>query len=94
MTKLMQWLSLLLVFLSVWLPVLLGLTPVPVGSNPELRLHITLIPLYILIVFGLISAAIVFYRVLTFNDCPEAYKELKREIIEAKEDLEKKGFRF
>ena len=94
MIKLMQWLSMALLFLSIWLPILLGLTPVPVADSPLLRLHITLIPLYLVLTFGFISAIIVFYRVMTFNDCSEAYDELKQEINDAKEDLLLKGFQF
>lgn len=34
------------------------------------------------------------YRTFTFNDCPEAAKELQAEILEARKDLIAKGFKF
>ncbi len=92
MTKLMEWLCFTSLFISFWLPLLLGLTPISI--NESQRLHIWLIPIYLVIIFGLISAIIVLYRVMTFNDCPNAYDELKKQIIEAKEDLNRKGFKF
>ncbi|KAH9422520.1 Dolichol-phosphate mannosyltransferase subunit 3 [Dermatophagoides pteronyssinus] len=58
------------------------------------RIHLQLLPIYTILVFGLISAIIVLYRTLTFNGCPEAYEELKIEIKEAKNDLKQKGFKF
>lgn len=51
-------------------------------------------PVYLLVVFGCYSLATVGYRVATFNDCEEAAKELQSQIIEAREDLEKKGLKF
>lgn len=51
-------------------------------------------PVYLLVVFGCYSLATVGYRVATFNDCEEAAKELQSQIIEAREDLKKKGLKF
>jgi dolichol-phosphate mannosyltransferase subunit 3 len=50
--------------------------------------------LLFLIAFGLVSLAILIYRVLTFNNCDEAAEELKNEIAEARKDLTSKGFKF
>ena len=36
----------------------------------------------------------IIYRVLTFNDCPEAEKELRGQVEMAREDLKKKGMKF
>ena len=93
MTKLSEWLCVALIFVSVWLPVLLGLTPIPV-TDAGVRLHVWLTPVYLVVIFGAVSAVIVLYRVFTFNDCPDAYDELKRQITEAKDDLKRKGFKF
>ncbi|CAG2105800.1 unnamed protein product, partial [Medioppia subpectinata] len=54
--------------------------------------HVWLTPVYLVLVFGAVSAAIVLYRVFTFNDCPDAHRELKRQITEATDDLRRKGF--
>uniref|UniRef100_A0A0E9SWG7 Dolichol-phosphate mannosyltransferase subunit 3 n=1 Tax=Anguilla anguilla TaxID=7936 RepID=A0A0E9SWG7_ANGAN len=51
-------------------------------------------PVYLLVVFGCYSLATVGHRVAAFNDCEEAAKELQSQIIEAREDLEKKGLKF
>lgn len=54
-------------------------------------LHIQLLPVYSLITFGVISAAIVLYRTFTFNNCDDAATELKSQIEEAKTFFKKKG---
>ena len=43
--------------------------------------------------FKIVSVLIITYRVATFNNCDEAYRELVSEIEEAKADLAKKGFK-
>ena len=91
MTKLVEWLSLGSAFIAFWLYLLKGDAIEVTDGN---RLHILLLPLYLVILFGLVSLFIVIYRTLTFNDCPEAYEELKRQIKEAKADLTTKGFKF
>uniref|UniRef100_T1KVF0 Dolichol-phosphate mannosyltransferase subunit 3 n=1 Tax=Tetranychus urticae TaxID=32264 RepID=T1KVF0_TETUR len=58
------------------------------------RFHIFLSPIYLIILFGLVSLAIVLKRVLNFNDCENACQELKREIETARVDLKTKGFKF
>lgn len=40
------------------------------------------------------AAGTVLYRTFTFNDCPEAAKELQEQIQEARKDLTSKGFTF
>jgi len=52
------------------------------------------LPIHILGVFGIYSAFVVLWRTFTFNDCPEAAKELQSQIIKAKADLRKKGFKY
>lgn len=56
--------------------------------------EILLLPVFLLAVFGVVSIAIIAYRVYTFNDCKEASEELQRQIKEAKADLTKKGLKF
>jgi len=38
--------------------------------------------------------AILVYRIRTFNDCPEAAAELRKQIEQARQDLSAKGFKF
>lgn len=83
-----------LIFLSCLLALWFRLLTMKDIQSYISMIHIQLLPIYILIVFGIISAIIVLYRTLTFNGCPEAYEELKKEINDAKQDLEGKGFKF
>jgi hypothetical protein len=45
-------------------------------------------------VLGLSGLGKVFYSALNFNDCEKDADSLKGEIIEAKKDLARKGFKF
>lgn len=90
MTKLLQWLIGLSLFLGIWLT-LINKTDGIFQSN---QLHIWLLPIYCIIIFGFVSLAIIIHRVYTFNDCQYAAMELKKEISEAREDLKKRGFMF
>ncbi|CAF0739787.1 unnamed protein product [Brachionus calyciflorus] len=92
MTKLAQWLFGITLFLSIWLALLKDLTPIKVTD--ENFLWISLIPVGLIALFGIISLIIIAYRVSTFNNCDEAAKELLKEIDEAKKDLATKGFKF
>ncbi|KAI1296723.1 Dolichol-phosphate mannosyltransferase subunit 3 [Halotydeus destructor] len=91
MTKLTEWLSLISTFVAIWLILVKG-TVVQVPKDYET--HVLLLPIYAIVLFGLASASVVAYRVATFNDCPEAAEELRRQIKEAKSDLQSKGFKF
>lgn len=89
MTKLLEWISVAVALISIWTLSLSGnLFEVSIQS----RFHVFLAPLYLVIAFGVVSLVIVLYRTATFNDCPEAYQELKDQIIQARKDLESKGF--
>lgn len=86
-----EWLSAGAAFIAFWLYLLRGDL---IQVTPDNQIHLFLIPVYFVIIFGLISAVIVIYRTFNFNDCPEAYEELKQEIQEARHHLETKGFKF
>ncbi|XP_067125993.1 dolichol-phosphate mannosyltransferase subunit 3 [Centruroides vittatus] len=90
MTKLFQWLIGLCLFVGIWLPLIKRSTDI----FQAYQLHIWLIPVYCLALFGFASLGIIIHRVYTFNDCPNAAAELKKEINEAREDLKKRGFMF
>ncbi|OXA58482.1 ATP-binding cassette sub-family A member 3 [Folsomia candida] len=51
------------------------------------------LPFWALVVFGVYSGSTVLYRTFTFNDCPEAAKELLEEIDMARADLKRKGMK-
>ncbi|XP_016959771.1 dolichol-phosphate mannosyltransferase subunit 3 [Drosophila biarmipes] len=92
MTNLQRWLFYASLFAVPYLSIVLGAVHTQLTS--KYLLHIQLLPLVLLVIFGIYSVWTVLYRTLTFNDCPEAAKELQDEILEARKDLIAKGFRF
>jgi dolichol-phosphate mannosyltransferase subunit 3 len=49
------------------------------------------LPFWAIVSFGAYLLFKLGFGVFTFNDVPEAHKELMAQIVEAKEDLRKKG---
>lgn len=92
MTKFIEWLSALSLFLAVWSLTYSGSLFGPLSE--EAKFQILLTPIYLLLTAGIISAGVVLYRTATFNDCPEAAAELRIQIKDAREDLISKGFKF
>ncbi|EDV92956.1 GH18544 [Drosophila grimshawi] len=92
MTNLQRWLFYATLFAVPYLAIVLG--TVQTALTSKYLLHIQLLPLLLLILFGIYSVWTVLYRTFTFNDCPEAAKELQEEILEARKDLIAKGFKF
>ena len=92
MTKLVEWLTGLALYFSVWYAILTGrLFADWSKQNGTLVLWF---PILTLAVFGFYCVLTIAYRVATFNDCPEAAEQLKQEIDLAKEDLRKKGLKM
>ncbi|XP_050305785.1 dolichol-phosphate mannosyltransferase subunit 3 [Anthonomus grandis grandis] len=92
MTKLMEWLFAVGTLGTIWLALITNTI-----ENSFVRDHYTLLllsPVILVGLFGLGSLALVLYRVYTFNNCDEAAVDLQKEIIEAKEDLKRLGFKF
>jgi len=52
------------------------------------------LPLWLLVTFGSYSLASIGHALLTFRDCPEAAKELEREIADARDRLRQRGYKF
>ncbi|XP_014678883.1 PREDICTED: dolichol-phosphate mannosyltransferase subunit 3-like [Priapulus caudatus] len=90
MTKLKQWLLGLSLLVSIWASMVTNLFHLP----RAFRQIVWALPVYMIIVFGCISLAIIGFRVATFNDCEDAADELKQQIEEAKTDLKRKGMKF
>jgi len=89
MTKLVGFLLQLLLGTGIWLT-LLNL----VNCNTLLYKCVVFpLPFWALVLFGVYSASTVLYRTFTFNDCPEAAKELLEEIDMARADLKRKGMK-
>ncbi|XP_023327316.1 dolichol-phosphate mannosyltransferase subunit 3 [Eurytemora carolleeae] len=90
MTKLLEWVSGVVVFLSVWVALLTG----QFGDIEDRKQLVLFSPLIAVAMFGIYSIIVIAYRVATFNDCEEAAAELQKQITEAREDLRDKGFKF
>ncbi|CAG9770239.1 unnamed protein product [Ceutorhynchus assimilis] len=92
MTKLMEWVLAAGALGAIWLALLTNTV-----ENSLVKDHFKLLllsPIIFVVLFGLFSLALVLYRVFTFNNCDEAAVELQKEILEAKEDLKRLGFKF
>ncbi|XP_077295832.1 dolichyl-phosphate mannosyltransferase subunit 3 [Arctopsyche grandis] len=92
MTKLLEWLTAVMVVFGVWITIVLGYVQSPLTDK---WMHIIIpSPIIFVILFGLYAVFVVLYRVFTFNDCEYAAKELQGQIVQAREDLKQKGFAF
>ena len=92
MTKLTEWLSGLVLLFGVWYSLLTE----KIGSQfaQEHPLFVLLWPVGLVALFGIYSILVIAVRVYNFDDCLEAAEELKKQTIEAKADLKKKGLKF
>ncbi|XP_017885269.1 dolichol-phosphate mannosyltransferase subunit 3-like [Ceratina calcarata] len=89
MTKLLEWLLFATLFFSIWITAITE--SINLSFIIELKRVILLLPLIVVLLFGLYSAIIILYRVFTFNNCENAAVELQEQIEEAKRDLQSKG---
>ncbi|XP_069678263.1 dolichol-phosphate mannosyltransferase subunit 3 [Periplaneta americana] len=92
MTKLLEWLLGLGVFVGVW-GVLIS-RQIRSRVVDEWMSVIIPLPIIIILMFGVYSAIVVLWRVYNFNNCEEAAKELQKEIQQAKRELRSKGIVF
>ncbi|KAK1491475.1 dolichol-phosphate mannosyltransferase subunit 3 [Colletotrichum cuscutae] len=88
MTRAQQTISLALLVSSLYLALFLQLIPIPAKIQNDV---VPVLPFWVLISFGSYLLAKLGYNVMTFNDVPEAHKELMAEIEEAVVDLRKLG---
>merc|ERR1712168_1642304 len=91
MTKLLEWIAVAAIILGPWSAVVMNL--VQNEMTDAYFIHILLFPIALVALFGVVSVAVIAYRVYTFNDCNEAADELVSQIREAKEDLLSKGLK-
>ncbi|ROW07462.1 hypothetical protein VPNG_07130 [Cytospora leucostoma] len=88
MTRAQQTISIALLLSSVYLALYLQLIPLPAVVQTEI---VPILPFWALVAFGAYLLARLGWGVLTFNDVPEAHKELLGEIETAKAELRKLG---
>ncbi|KAH7323615.1 dolichyl-phosphate mannosyltransferase polypeptide 3 [Rhexocercosporidium sp. MPI-PUGE-AT-0058] len=88
MTRAQQTVSIGLLVTSLYLALYLQLIPLPTLISEEI---IPVLPFWALVSFGAYLLFKLGYGVFTFNDVPEAYAELMKEIEVARADLRTKG---
>jgi len=88
MTRAQQTISFGLLISSLYLACFLGLFPFPSVIQDEI---IPVLPVWAIVSFGAYLLFKLGLGVFTFNDVPEAHKELMAEIDLARADLKKKG---
>ncbi|CAI5733287.1 unnamed protein product [Peronospora destructor] len=92
MLKYQKWLSAFVVLVTLWL---LLLWYVSDSVQDHSVLHVVKgLPVYAIGFFGVYSLVVIVLSVMAVEDFPEASKELDCNVIEAKADLVKKGFKF
>lgn len=89
MTKLAEWVFGLGLFVSTWYLLLTRKIETSFSDS-----EILLAPIVLVAIIGLVILSILIRRISTFNDCPEAAAELRKQIEQAREDLASKGFKF
>eukprot|EP00048_Salpingoeca_helianthica_P015572 m.227459 g.227459 ORF g.227459 m.227459 type:complete len:93 (+) comp17219_c0_seq1:12-290(+) len=90
MSRPIRWLGYAAAFLALWL----GLLLFPLKPEPPLDLHVWLLPLYLLVAFGLYAVKFFVVGILQFENCEKSFQELQQEIKAAKTELRAKGFEF
>ncbi|TID24988.1 hypothetical protein E2P81_ATG04093 [Venturia nashicola] len=88
MPRAVQQITILVVLGSMYLALLFGYAPLPAKVQDEV---VPVLPFWALVTFGAYLLFKLGYGVFTFNDVPEAYKELMGEIETARADLKSKG---
>ncbi|GAB0136364.1 hypothetical protein EsDP_00004666 [Epichloe bromicola] len=88
MTRAQQTISCGLLVTSLYLALYLELIPLPLLVQQQI---LPVLPFWALVSFGAVLLFRLGWGILTFNDVPQAHKELMQEIDLAKADLRKLG---
>lgn len=88
MTRAQQTISIALLVSSLYLSLYLELVPLPAVVQKDI---VPVLPFWLLVTFGAYLLFRLGWGVLTFNDVPEAHKEIMTEIELAKADLRTLG---
>ena len=59
-------------------------------AGPAAKILVDFAPLWAIIALGIYALSTIIYNVMTFNDCPEAAKEIDRQVKEAKAEMKKR----
>ncbi|KAI4613063.1 uncharacterized protein J4E88_001856 [Alternaria novae-zelandiae] len=88
MTRATQTISIGMLLTSIYLSLFLQVVPLPQKIQEEI---VPFLPFWALISFGAYLLFKLGWGVFTFNDVPDAHKELMQQIAEARKDLQAKG---
>ncbi|KAH6859010.1 dolichol-phosphate mannosyltransferase subunit 3 [Alternaria rosae] len=88
MTRATQTISIGMLLTSIYLSLFLQVVPLPQKIQEEV---VPFLPFWALISFGAYLLFKLGWGVFTFNDVPDAHKELMQQIAEARKDLQAKG---
>ncbi|KAF1828681.1 dolichol-phosphate mannosyltransferase subunit 3 [Decorospora gaudefroyi] len=88
MTRAQQTISIAMLLTSIYLAVFMQVVPMPQKIQEDI---VPVLPFWALISFGAYLLFKLGWGVFTFNDVPEAHKELMQQIAEARKDLSAKG---
>ncbi|KAH7088186.1 dolichol-phosphate mannosyltransferase subunit 3 [Paraphoma chrysanthemicola] len=88
MTRAQQTTSIAMLLTSLYLAVFMEVVSFPEKIQKEI---VPFVPFWALITFGAYLLFKLGWGVFTFNDVPDAYKELQAQIQEARIDLKAKG---
>lgn len=80
-------------FVAGWLLLITRSVEVPGLTSTHMAV-VQILPWYLLVAFGSYSLWCIGYNLFNFGDCPEASVELAKEVLEARIDLTKRGFKF
>lgn len=92
MLKYQKWLAAFAVLLTLWLLLLQYASDQ--AKDPHMLQVVMALPIYALLSYGAYSLAVIAFSVMAVQDFPEAAKELENQVVEARADLIKKGFKF
>jgi len=91
MTKLAEWLIAAISILTLWYNLLTGRLPTPSFLTHD---QVFWAPFVLVAIIAVVVLAELIRGIRNFKDYPEAAEELKKQIIQAREDLTSKGFKF
>ena len=84
-------------FLAIWKALLsnqeqiLNMIDIPLTTPNIIRNCITFAPIILLMCLAMYALASILFTMASFRDCPEAAKEMERQVKEAKAGLKKMG---
>ena len=76
------------VFLAVWQGVKMNQDEAT--ASPAAKILVNFAPIWAIVALGIYALSTIIYKVMTFNDCPEAAKEIDEQVKEAKAEMKRR----